>query len=354
MKILFYGAGSLASLLASHLIAGGQDVTMLSRGKRLEDLRQNGLVLCDLISGDCDHTPVTVVETLQPQDAYDLVIVLMGKHYLAEVLPVLAANQACPNVLFMGNNAAGPDALANAVGKERLLMGFFGAAGRINDEIAYYATRIGKSSARMMLGDPYEGITPQVEAVAKELEASGFPVEYIENIDAYLKTHVAAVLPVGCAYYLAGSSLDQLAATPDAQVVMLRGMREAMAVLRKLSIPIIPAQSKLIMRLPEPLMMAIMRKRLTAPGVRLGAIHIDGMHAELSCLAEEFSELKHRAGIATPNLDRLMAALSPSVPPIPYGSAGLRLDWRGVWAALAALSAMIALVFGVSRSKRRR
>lgn len=354
MKILFYGAGSLASLLASRLIAGGQDVTMLARGKRLEDLRRSGLVLCDLVSGDCSHTPVTVVESLGPLESYDLIVVLMGKHYLPGVLPALAANQACPHVLFMGNNAAGPDELAAAVGKERLLLGFFGAAGKIDDDIAYYATQIGKTSARMILGDPYDGITLQMEAIAKELEASGFPVERTENINAYLKTHVAAILPVGCAYYLAGRSLDQLAATPDAQVVMLRGMREAMAVLRKLNIPIIPAQSNLIMRLPEPLMMAVMHKRLTAPGVRLGAIHVDGMHNELLCLAEEFAELKRHAGIATPNLDRLMAALSPTVPPIPYGSAGLKLDWRGIWAALAALSAMIALVFGVSRRKRQR
>ena len=354
MKILCYGAGPLASLLASRLIAGGQDVTMLARGKRLEDLRSSGLVLCDLVSGDCEHVSVPVVERLEPWDSYDLVIVLMGKHHVKEVLPVLEANQVCPNILFMGNNIAGPDELAAAVGKERLLMGFFGAAGKIDDDIVYYATQIGRSQSRLMLGDPYQGVTPLVEAVATVLEASGFSVDRLADIDAYLKTHAAAILPVGCAYYLAGRSLDQLAATPDAQVVMLRGMREAIGVLRALGVPITPPRIRLTMSLPEPLMVAVMRKRMLAPGVRLGGIHLDGMHAELVCLAEEFTALKRRTNHATPNLDRLMAALSPSVPPIPPGSAGLKLDWRGVWAALAAISAMIALVFGMRRRRTRR
>jgi 2-dehydropantoate 2-reductase len=352
MKILFYGSGPLASLLASRLLAGGQDVTLLARGQRLQDLRLNGLVLCDLITGDCSHSEVRLVESLEPQDAYDLVVVLMGAHYLPDLLPVLAANQACPNLLFMGNNAAGPDGLAAAVGQERLLMGFFGAAGTLDDGVAFYADRIGRSGARLMVGDPYLGVTPRLQEVAKTLEASGFPVERHANIDAYLKTHAAAVLPMACAYYLAGQSIDRLAATPDAQVLMLRGMKEAVQVLRALRIPVIPPRIDRTMRLPEPLMVGIMRRRMSASGVRLGVIHMPHMGPEIGILAGQYRELIHRSQLATPNLDRLLAALSPSVPPIPEGSAGLKLDWRGVYAGLAALSALTALLFGLNRRRK--
>ena len=352
MKILFFGSGPLASLLASRLLSAGQDVTLLARGRRLQDLQANGLLLCDLVTGDCSQQEVNLVESLGPQDAYDLVIAVMGVHYLPQVLPTLAANQACPNLLFMGNNAAGPDELAAAVGRERLLMGFVGAAGTITDGVAYYADRIGRSDARLMLGDPYLGVTPRVEQVATVLETSGFPVERHANIDAYLKTHAAAVLPVSCAYYLAGQDFDRLAATPDAQVVMLRGIKEALAVLRSLHIPIVPPSIDRVMRLPEPLMVPVMRRRLTAPGARLGVIHMQHMGPEISVLAAQYSQLMRLSRLATPNLDRLLAALSPSVPPIPIGSAGLKLNWRGVYTFLAALSALTALLFGLNRRKR--
>lgn len=352
MKVLFFGSGPLASLLASRLIDGGQDVTLLARGQRLADLKANGLVLCDLITGGCTHQEVRLVESLGSADAYDLVIAVMGAHHLEQALPVLAANRACPNILIMGNNAAGPDELAAAVGNERLLMGFVGAAGTITDGVAYYATRIGRSDTRLMLGDPYNGITPRVEQVAAVLETSGFAVDRQPNIDAYLKTHAAAVLPVSCAYYLAGRDFDRLAATPDAQVVMLRGIKEALAVLRALNIPIIPPAMDRIMRLPEPLMVPIMRGRMTVPGARLGLVHIDHMGPELACLASQYRVLMRRAGLSTPNLDRLLAALSPSVPPIPIGSAGLKLDWRGVYAVLAALGALVAVLFGLTRRRK--
>jgi ketopantoate reductase len=185
------------------------------------------------------------------------------------------------------------------------------------------------------------------------LETSGFAVDRHPNIDAYLKTHAAAVLPVTCAYYLAGKDFDRLAATPDAQVVMLRGIREALAVLRALQIPIMPAVMERILRLPEPLMVPIMRRRLTAPGTRLGVVHIDHMGPELAHLAGQYRQLMGRAGLSTPNLDRLLAALSPSVPPIPMGSAGLKLDWRGVYAVVAALSAVVAVFFGMTRRRGR-
>jgi 2-dehydropantoate 2-reductase len=276
----------------------------------------------------------------------------MGAHHLPQALPILAANPVCPNILIMGNNAAGPDELAATLGRERLLMGFIGAAGTITDGVAYYADRIGRSNARLILGDPYEGVTARLEQVAAVLETSGFAVDRHSDIDAYLKTHAAAVLPVSCAYYLAGRDFDRLAATPDAQVVMLRGIKEALSVLRALRIPIVPPAMERIMRLPEPLMVPIMRRRLTAPGVRLGAVHIDHMGPELVTLADQYRELMRRSGLSTPNLDRLLAALSPSVPPIPMGSAGLKLDWRGVYAVVAALSAMVALLFGMTRRRR--
>ena len=79
-------------------------------------------------TGERTTTSPEVVVRLDPDDAYDVVLVILPKHRIAEVLPVLAANDRTPSVMFFGNNAAGPDAMIDAIGRDRVLLGFPGAA----------------------------------------------------------------------------------------------------------------------------------------------------------------------------------------------------------------------------------
>jgi len=45
MKILIYGAGVIGSIFAVKLSLSGENVTVLARGKRLEEIRDTGIVL---------------------------------------------------------------------------------------------------------------------------------------------------------------------------------------------------------------------------------------------------------------------------------------------------------------------
>ena len=59
MRVLIYGAGVLGSYLAHVLHRGDNDVTLLARGKRLEELRENGLVIkCYLMLKLMVATPI--------------------------------------------------------------------------------------------------------------------------------------------------------------------------------------------------------------------------------------------------------------------------------------------------------
>ena len=44
-----------------------------------------------------------------PEDAYDLVLVILPRIGVREILPMLAANQNTPSVMFFGNNAGGSE-----------------------------------------------------------------------------------------------------------------------------------------------------------------------------------------------------------------------------------------------------
>ena len=106
-KILIIGAGVIGSFNAARLKDAGKDVTLLARGQRLEDLREHGVVLEDARTGRRTTTQVPLVDHLAPDDAYDLAIVVVRRNQIASVLPMLAQNHCIPNILFLGNNAAG-------------------------------------------------------------------------------------------------------------------------------------------------------------------------------------------------------------------------------------------------------
>ncbi len=137
MNILVYGAGVLGSLYAARLQEAGQHVSLLARGQRLQDTREHGIVLEDVLTGQTTTTHVKVVEQLGPDDRYDLAVVVMGKHQVPAIFPRLAANKQIPSVLFLHNNAAGPQAMIEALGRERVLLGFAGAGGKREGHVIY-------------------------------------------------------------------------------------------------------------------------------------------------------------------------------------------------------------------------
>src|SRR5579884_4111078 len=105
MKVLVVGAGVLGSVYAAKLRQAGHDVAILARGQRAAELRTYGIVLEDATSGRQTATRVEVTGRLGPEDAYDLVMILVRKDQLASILPGFGANHATPTFPFMVNNA---------------------------------------------------------------------------------------------------------------------------------------------------------------------------------------------------------------------------------------------------------
>jgi 2-dehydropantoate 2-reductase len=351
MKILVYGAGVLGSVLAWRLRNSGQDVSLLARGQRLDDLRLHGLVFENMVTGKRATAAVNVIAALQPEDTYDLVLVVMGKHQIGATLPALAANHHTPVVLFMGNNLAGPDEMVAALGWERVLAGFPLAGGTMQGEVVCYAAGMGDTfQARAVIGELDGAVTPRLEQIASVFEAAGFSTSLSPDIDAWLKTHAAGILPLGAAYYAAGLDASRMAGTRDALALVVRGMREGVRVLNAHAIPILPPRQKVLLWLPEPLLVFLFSRLLRQDLYQYALAHAPHMRPELLGLATDFQALARLKSVPTPNMDRLCALLDPSASPLPEGSARLPLDWRPVWAALAVLS---GLAFGLVWVRRR-
>ncbi len=350
MKILVFGAGPLGSLFTARLLEAGHDVSLLARGQRLADLRKFGLVLMDTQTEQETVSHPNLVERLDPQDAYDLVLVIMRKNRALEILPILAANRHTSSVLFLMNNAAGPGELVGALGAERVLMGFPMSAGYRRGHVVYYlmGAKTGQK-AMIPIGEVDGRITPRLQEVGRVLASMpGFDADLRTDMDAWLKTHVALLMPsLAPAMRAAGRDNVRMANTRDAMILALRAIREGFRVLRALGYPVVPESVRIFERIPEPILVWAFRKRIADPRMRIAMLeHGAAAQDEIEHLANEFMTLKQQTSVPTPAIDRLSAYFDPATPPLPEGSAQLPLDWRFLWvtAALVGIAAVIWLL----------
>lgn len=342
MNILVFGAGVLGTLYAARLQEAGHEVVILARGRRLEQIREQGLVLEEERTGRHTVTQVAAVEKFAPDDAYDLVLVLVRKEQLASVLPLLAANRQTPNLMLMSNNAAGPGEILAALGRERVLLGFPGAGGTRREGLVRYNILPGWFQPTT-LGELDGTLSPRLRQIAAALRAAGFPVALTTQIDAWLKTHVALVSPIAHAVYAAGGDIYRLARTGDGLVLLVRAVREGLRVLEAHGIPVTPVHYRALTWLPEPLLVAVLRLTLRTNYADLViARHANAARGEMQQLAGEFQALIARTTVPTPAWNTLARFLEPDHPPLPQGSADIPLQWRG--SMMAATGALLLLL----------
>jgi 2-dehydropantoate 2-reductase len=354
LKILVYGAGALGSQYAARLSTAGHDVTLLARGKRLEELHEHGIALENVTKGELSYTQVALTEHLHPEDAYDLALVILRRNQVESALPELGANRVIPWMLFIGNNVSGPDEYAQAVGRDRALLGFAGIGGQRVGGVVRYTTRPRGPQGHTYIGELDGAHTARLDCIATALQDTPFPAVISNDMDAWLKTHAALVLPIAGAIYMAGGDVYRLAQTRDALLVGLRAIRDAFAGLRKCGIPLTPAEVQIFELLPEPILLAWASRLIGSP---LGEVNMAG-HAnvardEMQFLAHDLKTLIESSGSMTPALDLALSAIFEEEQPLPAGSQRLKLDWRGVWVASAAAAAAVGgLVYCLTKRRK--
>jgi 2-dehydropantoate 2-reductase len=305
MRLLVFGAGVLGSLYAARLKDAGHDVTILARGARAEEIRRHGIVLEDEKTGRRTETWLPVITELVPEDVYACVLVLVRREQIAAALPQLAANKTA-SVLFMTNNAGGPEPLAAALGRERVLLGFPGAGGAREGHVVRCSLTAAERQPTT-LGELDGTVTPRLHAIAGALQAAGFPTAFSPNMDAWLKTHAVMVSPIAGAFYYAGDNY-KLAESAEGLRLLIAAAREGLRALQLLQIPIEPAQVRILRWVPAWLLRMVLRRTLSTRRAELVLWrHAQHARAEMEFLAAEVRQLLKRAGRPTPASDRLYA-----------------------------------------------
>jgi len=307
MRTLMLGAGVIGSFNAARLKEAGQDITLLARGRRLQDLREQGVVLEDFRTGRRTTTQVPLVDRLGTDDAYDLAIVAVKTDQLSSTLPILAQNHRIPSVLFLGNNAAGPQKLIEALGRERVLLGMPNTGGtRVEHVVRYLWSRW----FVVLFGELDDVVTPRTQAIVRLFRSAGLSARVVKNVDAYLKTHAAGLPALAGAVYMAGGHIRRLAHSPEAMKLNLEAFREALRALRAIGVPLRPSATRLVEWIPAPIMIFALRRLLDSKLAEMGAQpHLETALDEMKTLGDELRAILRQSGLPSPASDVLFAQI---------------------------------------------
>ncbi|MDQ0192790.1 ketopantoate reductase family protein [Paenibacillus wynnii] len=312
MKVLIYGAGVLGSYLAHVLASGGNEVTMLARGKRLEELRNDGNVIRHYFQLHTTVDRVNVVNILRPEDVYDLIFVVMKYPDFQAVLPVLAANQS-RHIVIVGNNASPGEMRdylqANSPVEKKVAFAFQMNAGwRENGRMV----SVRGPKVQMVIGGLGEKLSWR-PVIDQAFAKAKYKLTYNDSMDLWLKSHMVMILPMNSI----GSSYDGdlRKAAKDSKLLyqVIDALDEGFQVLETLGFTVTPASQVQWVRNKRKVLYAELKiLLLTSVGRILLSDKAVGAD-EMSALLVAFNELKQQAEIPTPNWDQLT-----KVPPTAY------------------------------------
>ncbi|HXX68942.1 MAG TPA: 2-dehydropantoate 2-reductase N-terminal domain-containing protein [Polyangiaceae bacterium] len=331
MRILVIGAGVIGSFNAARLAEGGQDVTLLARGRRLAELREHGVVLENARTGQRTTTRVPLVERISPEDRYDLAVVVVRRNQIPSVLPMLTQAKGIASVLFLGNNAAGPQEMIDALGRDRVLIGVVNAGGERRGHVVRY---LWWRSLPLQISELDGQPSPRTAAIISAFRRAGLPARMNPRLDAFLKTHAAGLPGFAGALYRAGGSIHALAHRPDLLRLFVESMRESMRALLVLGVPLTPPSIRLVLWLPIPLLVSGLRLFFDTKLAEVGGErHANAAVDEMKEIADEIRDLFRQSGVDAPASAELFASVDAqaqrsNTPMTPGGTRGCKAASR--------------------------
>ena len=306
MKILIYGAGVIGCIYSAKLHNAGLDITLLARGKRYHILKQNGIIINDVLTRKQMVCHIPLTQDLSPTDFYDLIIVTVRLDQIDPVKTTLKQNTASPSIMFMLNNPDNLQELMDEFPDKKIILGFPGAGGVYkNDQIDFVQIKEQKTT----IGDFDGKISSLTKEIKKHLENAGFKVAISRDIQAWLKIHAVFIACVSAAIIKENGDSIQLGKNKDSVRIMVKSINEGFKACKNLGIAITPANLKLIfMTMPQRFSVWYWQKALHGKtGTLAMAPHANAAKEEMQLLAQKVLDIVHSSTQPTPTLNKLLS-----------------------------------------------
>ncbi len=225
LQIAVLGVGKIGSTFAFQLARTGQhEVTVAARpgSARLQQLQRDG----GIVNNKGERASVRVVDTLDEQTPYDLVIVTLLAYQVEAVLPVLQRSAArCIQFMF---NTFEPERLQDAIGAERCAFGMPFVQANFDDGGRLKAT-IGAGGQKTLLS---QGRWVDL------FNAAGLPAALEPDMPLWLRCHTPL-----CVAFESASVAGQRrggGASWGETMILARGMHECFALIERLGYRLYP------------------------------------------------------------------------------------------------------------------
>lgn len=304
MNILVFGAGALGTLYAARLADAGNDVSILARGARLEQLRASGARIRKRGDRATLAAPVRAVERVA-EAPHDLIIALVRRHQSDEVVRLLAEVEGDrSNVLMMVNVASGYGPWRAALGA-RLFVGFAGAAASFADDGALEYMIAPALFQPTVLGEPDGGASERVHRVAQAFAEAGFPIQVRGDMEDWQRSHAAWITPFMLATAAAAGDPDRFKA-PENVRLWMEATKETLRLMRRTRGHLTPTGLGVVASFPAGLLAAFARLAI-APRALRASVVATGLdsRSEGLVLAEELVAIAEAAAVPLPHLERL-------------------------------------------------
>ncbi|MBC1501792.1 NAD(P)-binding domain-containing protein [Listeria weihenstephanensis] len=246
-RLLIFGAGVIGSTYAQSFVAAGYEVTLLARGKRLQELRENGLMYNE--KGVTKRAHVEVIEKLEVDDIYDFIFVPVRYEQAESALLGLKDNQS-ETIVTLINNPSGYEKWSQILGGKRLLPAFPSAGGEIKNGILY--SQYGpKMIQKTIFGEIDGQISERVKRLAGIFKEAKIGAEVVREMDAMQKTHVALVAALTKDIYLQ-TRLKTPAEVTDKESIrkMAWTIKNYLKALERSGVKITPSKLKILALMP--------------------------------------------------------------------------------------------------------
>ena len=224
----------------------------------------------------------------------------------------LTANNRIPTLIFMLNNPTGSSDLAQALGRDRVLLGFPGAGGTRDGHLVRYAMIAQQPTT---LGELDGKRTPRLRRLVETFRQCGFPTTTSRDMDAWLKAHAFFVTAISGAIYIAGGDCRRLSEGKPTVALMAKGVREGYSAVQALGLSVAPFALKVLFTWLPPTFAIYYWRNFFASKM---ADYVFGRHAraasrEMRELANDCRSLLEKSRVEAPALRQLYSAIDAYV-----------------------------------------
>ena len=236
MKYCIIGAGGCGGSIAAYLARAGKDVTVIARGKHLEEIQQNGIKLETPHLGDFCVSALKAVDTSHYGEIADVIFVCVKGYSLADVVPFIREHADEHTIIIP-------------------ILNIYGTGKRLQEEIPdslvldgciYIAAEIKQPGVILQKGNIFrivfgprkqEQLCKELFMIAEDLRFAGIEVILSENIarDAFQKYAFVAPMAACGLYYDATAAVFQKAG--EERAMFVRCMEEIDALANAMNIP---------------------------------------------------------------------------------------------------------------------